>query len=132
MLDAMKPSGDYIDYLLELLEPLGDVRARRMFGGFGIYRDDLMFALVAGDTLYLKADDGNRPAFEALDLPSFVYHKNGRPYSMSYYQAPADALEDGPLLCRWAREAHQAALRATAGRSARRRRPDDRRSGSGT
>ncbi len=47
---------EFIAYLLELLEPLGSVKAKAMFGGFGIYRDDLMFGLVSKDTFYLKVD----------------------------------------------------------------------------
>ena len=50
----------FISYLLELLAPFGNVRAKKMFGGHGIFKDELMFGLVADETLYLKADDGNR------------------------------------------------------------------------
>lgn len=46
-----------VDHCLELLAPLGAVRARRMFGGYGLYVDDLFVALIAVDRLYLKADE---------------------------------------------------------------------------
>ena len=40
-------------------------RSKRMFGGVGLYAGDLFFALIAGDVLYLKADDSTaRPARE--------------------------------------------------------------------
>ena len=41
----------------EIFRGLGPVQIRRMFGGQGIYRDELMFALVASGELYLKTDD---------------------------------------------------------------------------
>jgi len=105
---------EYITYLLELLAPLSDVRAKKMFGGYGIYRNDLMFGLVADDTLYLKADDKNRPDFEAKNLDPFTYHKKGKAYSMSYYCAPEDVLENSEQLCSWAEKAYAAAVRAAA------------------
>lgn len=111
-----KPHSEFVVYLLELLAALGEVRARRMFGGYGIYYDSLMFALVADDTLYLKVDDANRPAFAARRLAPFVYHKNGKPYSMSYYQAPDDALDSAEQLNAWAGGAIAAARRAAAQR----------------
>ncbi len=35
----------------------GPVTVRPMFGGAGIFRDGLMFALIADEVLYLKADE---------------------------------------------------------------------------
>ena len=57
--------------LVELLAALGAVTAKRMFGGFGLYLDGLMFALIADDVLYVKADAANRAAFEARAMPPF-------------------------------------------------------------
>jgi DNA transformation protein len=50
---------ELIAYLPEVFELFGPVTIRKMFGGYGVYHDGLMFALVADDTLYLKADDEN-------------------------------------------------------------------------
>ena len=50
----MARQSEFVTYLLEQLAPLGEVRARAMFGGYGIYLGERMFALVAEDTLYLK------------------------------------------------------------------------------
>lgn len=105
-----------VDYLLELLEPLGQVSARKMFGGYGIYHQGLMIGLVADDTLYLKVDEQIRAAFTAAGSEPFVYHKRGKPYSMSYYRAPESALDETDELCRWARLAYAAAVRTAAGK----------------
>jgi DNA transformation protein len=56
---------DFTAHCLELLAPAGRARARRMFGGHGLYVDDLFVALVLGDNLYLKADALSAPRFDA-------------------------------------------------------------------
>ena len=108
----MARSSEFVDFVLESLQPLGDVSARRMFGGHGIYKDGLMFALIADDQLYLKVDDGNRLAFEAEGLQRLTYKVKGRPVRMSYYEAPSEGLDDPETLCTWARNAYGAARRA--------------------
>ena len=107
-------SSDFVEYVLELLAPLGPVKARKMFGGYGLYHDGLMFALIGDEILYIKADDANRQQFTAAGCQPFSYHKKGKPYHMSYYQAPAEALDDAQTLCEWARLGYDAAVRATA------------------
>ncbi|MGR4068581.1 TfoX/Sxy family protein [Halomonas sp. LR3S48] len=108
--------GDYTDYLQDVFARFGPVSARRMFGGHGLYHQGLMFALVADDTLYLKADDGNVGDFEREGLEPFLYHKAGREVRMSYYRAPEAIFEDQELAAEWAGGAFAAALRAKAGK----------------
>jgi DNA transformation protein and related proteins len=103
---------EYTEYLREVLSDFGPVTARRMFGGYGLFHGGLMFALVMDDVLYLKADDGNRPDFEAAALPPFDYEKRGRRVTLSYYQAPDDMLDDPDVAAHWACRALEAARRA--------------------
>ena len=106
-----KPLPEFVNFLLEQLSSIGPVRARGMFGGHGVYLEDIMFGLVADETLYFKVDDGNRSFFEQLDLPPFTYEKNGKPFAMSYFMAPPDALEISEELCQIAQQAFAAAMR---------------------
>lgn len=108
----MSYSQEYVDHLLELLGGFGDCRARPMFGGVGIYRDDLMFGLVAGDVFYLKADETNRQEFVRRGLGKFRYLRSGKPCYLSYYEVPAEALDDVETMCAWAQAAWEVALRA--------------------
>jgi DNA transformation protein len=102
---------DFIPFVQELLEDWAPVSTRRMFGGHGIYHEGLMFAIVMDQRLYLKADDVNRPDFEALGLAPFTYTMKGRDVALSYWAAP-DAIFDQPCdAVRWARSAWDAALR---------------------
>ena len=118
----MPKRSEFVDYLLEQLASLGEVSARGMFGGWGIYHEGRMFALVAEDTLYLKADDANRADFERENLQPFRYAKSDRGVAvMSYYQPPAAAIDDRDLLCAWARKGLEAAGRAAAREKPRKR-----------
>jgi DNA transformation protein len=111
-------SSDLVNHCLELLAPLGAVRARRMFGGHGLYCDDLFFALIAADRLYLKTDAQSRPAFEAAGCEPFVYDARGRATATSYWAVPAEAMESAGQMQPWARLAMAAALRARAAKPA--------------
>jgi DNA transformation protein len=108
----MAGSSGFVAFVLDSLQPLCGVSARRMFGGWGIYKDGVIFALIAHDQLYLKVDDGNRAAFQANRLAPFTYAGKGRPVQMSYYEAPGEGFDDPEILCDWARDAYAAALRS--------------------
>ena len=47
----MARHSEFVEFVLELLTPVGAVRARAMFGGFGIYRGDTFFAIIVDDKL---------------------------------------------------------------------------------
>ncbi len=110
----MARQDSFVEYTLELLEPLGPVRARAMFGGWGLYDGGLMFGLIIEGRLYLKVDDVTRPAFEAAGCEPFVYTGAHKPVTMSYWTAPTDAQDDALALLPWARRGVEAARRAAA------------------
>ncbi|HJV62065.1 MAG TPA: TfoX/Sxy family protein [Albitalea sp.] len=107
---------ELVAHSIELLQPLGSVRARRMFGGHGLYADDLFVALIAFDQLYLKADEHTRARFEAAGCRPFVYEAAGKQVTLGYFTVPAEAMESPALMQPWARLAVDAALRARAGK----------------
>jgi DNA transformation protein len=91
------------DYLRDLFASFRPVTVRRMFGGAGIYADGVMFALVAGGAIYLKADETNRPDFEREGLPPFHYEaRNGKRAVMSYWRMPERLYDDPDELAQWA------------------------------
>jgi DNA transformation protein and related proteins len=94
---------EFVEYCTELLGSVGAVRARRMFGGHGLYVDELFVALIAFDRLYLKVDAQTRPAFEAAACAPFVYDGAGKAVSLGYFSAPEEAMESPPLMQPWAR-----------------------------
>lgn len=107
-------SDDFVDYVMELFGPFGTATERRMFGGHGVFLDGLMFAIVSGDTLYLKADEMNRIEFEQAGCEVFGYARKGRRATLNFFRAPEDAMESPELMLPWARSAYAAALRTNA------------------
>ena len=106
---------EFVDYLHEVLAPFGRINARRMFGGHGIYREGIMFALLSGETLYLKADKETAGLFESRGLCRFGYARNGKVIRLSYYEAPEEIFENEEDATLWATRAFEAALRGQAG-----------------
>lgn len=106
----MPVSDEYLTYVLDQLQQVGPVTAKRMFGGAGIYASGVVFALVADDVLYLKADETNREDFERAGAGPFQPWPD-KPMTMSYYEVPADVLEDRDLLRQWGQKALHAAGR---------------------
>ena len=109
----------FASYVAELMQPLGQVRSRAMFGGFGIFLDGVMFALIADSVLYLKADKETEKDFTENGLEPFTYRKKGKKFKMSYFQAPEETLENDQEMNYWASKAYQAALRAASGKQKR-------------
>jgi DNA transformation protein len=101
---------------LDLFAEIRGVRARRMFGGAGLYVGEVMFGLLSDGAIYLKADDQLRPEFEAEGSSPFVYQPSSaaRPVAMSYWRLPDSALDDSEAACAWAGKALDAARRSKA------------------
>ena len=108
-----EPSGrDLAQRIEAALLPLGPVRAKRMFGGHGVFLEGLMFALIADDRLYLKVDGETKALFAAAGAEPFVYRGKTRPVEMSYWSMPADPDADREAFLEWARKALEAAHRS--------------------
>lgn len=117
----MARNNTFVDFVLEQLAFVRGLHARAMFGGHGLYQDELIFAIVLDDTLYLKANDATRADFEARGLAPFSYSVRGKTMTMPYYPAPADVFEDAAELRLWTDKALAAAL--GAGKTKRRSGP---------
>lgn len=101
----MTTSPEYRAFVEEQLAPLGPVTIRAMFGGAGVYSDGVMFALIADDELYFKADETTVPDFEAEGCGPFTYESKGKPIRMSYWKCPERLFEDPDEMADWARRA---------------------------
>ena len=107
-----KPERDsFAEFVLEQLAPLGTITARNMMGGKTLYCAGTIFALIGHGAVFLKADDENRPSFETQGWPAFRPDPN-EPGTMSYYEVPADVLENRDELARWAAGAIAAGRRS--------------------
>jgi len=107
----MKKHSEFIEFLKETFEEFGMIDARRMFGGYGIYHEGIMFGLVANNTLYLKGDETTEKFFKSMGLSRFKYDRVGKKVEMSYYQAPEEVYDDREKAALWAGRAYEVALK---------------------
>lgn len=91
----------FASYVLEQLAAVEDLRSRRMFGGHGIYSGGRFFGIVHGGRLYLKTDAESRAEFERRGMGPF--QPNSDQVLKSYFEVPADVLEQPEQLILWAR-----------------------------
>ncbi len=120
-------SDSFHAFVRELFEGLGPVTIKKFFGGGGVYADGAMFALLASDTIYLKADDALKRDLAEAGSGPFIWTpssgpKAGQQVEMSYWRLPDAALDDPDEAVCWARRALEVARRAPAKGKAKQRR----------
>lgn len=91
------------DYVLEQLRDLGNVDCRRMFGGYGLYYRGIFFGILSRGQVYFKTSDETRP--EYVERGMAYFQPNARQRLTSYYEVPADVIEDAESLAEWALQA---------------------------
>lgn len=115
----MKATNEFVANLNDVFAPFGEIQAKRMFGGYGIYHNGLMFALVFDDVLYLKSDENSAASFIELGLQKFEYEKSGKKVRMSFYAAPEEVFDDDEKAKEWGGRAYEAALRSKKSKTSR-------------
>lgn len=98
---TIQAADGFVAWCVELLSPLGAVRAKAMFGGHGLYVDECFVAIVEDEVLYLKADAQSSPAFAAAGSAPFTYTAGGKSMTMSYWRALDDAMESPAAMRPW-------------------------------
>lgn len=73
---------------MRLFERLGQVKSRSMFGGFGIFINDTMCALIVNNQLHLRTTDETAPHYQALGYQAYCYKKRGFPVITKYFALP--------------------------------------------
>jgi DNA transformation protein and related proteins len=91
------------DFVIDQLQKLDGVEARRMFGGFGLYQEEIFFGIVHKGRLYFKVDDSSVGEYRQRKMKPF--RPNPKQTLKSYYQVPVEIFEDADELNRWARDA---------------------------
>jgi DNA transformation protein len=103
-LKSMRVSSGFREYVLDQLAALPGLRDRSMFGGVGLYADDLFFGILASDVLYFKVQDSNRQEYEQAGSRPFKPYAD-RAMTMPYYAVLIEIVEDAATLVKWARRA---------------------------
>ena len=115
-------------HIVDAFRAFGAIQLKRMFSGYGLFRNGVMFGLLHDDVLYLKADLENVADFMSLGLAQFTYVRNGKTVGLSYYQAPDLVMDDSAEAAKWAQRSFEAALRGSASKAkaGRNRKPKSR------
>ncbi|SRR5688572_2966603 len=106
----------FIAHVHDLLGPMGTVATRAMFGGHGVYVDEVMVGVIMEGALYLKVDPETQLHFEAVGSEPYVYLGQQEPITMSYWSVPDEAMESAQAMRPWAELARAAAVRHARGK----------------
>ena len=97
------------DELLARLAPIGELRAKRMFGAFGLYCDELFFGLIDAGIVYFQVDEASVELYRAAGAARFQPFPGRGKDSLGYYEVPLEVLERDAELRVWAARAVAAA-----------------------
>ncbi len=101
----MAVSSETLEYAKDMFSGLGPISANRMFGGAGLYAEGVMFALIAFDQFFMKADPSLATEYEAAGSEAFVYDTKKGPRRIGgLWRLPDSALDDPDEALNWARK----------------------------
>jgi len=106
----MSRHNEFVEFVTEQISLIGGLRVRAMFGGYGIYQNDRIFAIIVDDRLYFKVDAISRAEFVAKGLSPFTYVARGKCVTMQYFVAPPEVFEDREAMRNWVQKAYRAAV----------------------
>jgi len=96
---------EYIDYVLELLEPINAISSGKFFGGHGVSCNSVQFAMIMGNALFFVVDDSTRDKYIDMGTECFWYtKKTGKVNVKKYHEVPGELFDDQSTLLEWARE----------------------------
>ncbi|ATA23561.1 competence-specific regulator [Brenneria goodwinii] len=96
---------------------LGDITSRSQFGGYSIAANKIIFALVSGGELYLRASKKDEQYFHDRNMPHLIYTKRGMPVPLNYYLVDESLWENTTQLLRYARMSLSGAQQDKAARN---------------
>ena len=110
----MALDAEFMIWFEDLFSVVPDAKIKRMFGGAGVFRHSLMFALATSEgKLSLKADNKTIPDFIAEGCSEWEHRsKNGKIKTMGYWYMPKRLSEDSDELLAWSMKAFDIAVRA--------------------
>ena len=120
----MSVSNSFSAFLHDAFAEFGTIHIRKMFGGAGVYKDGVMFGLVADDVLYLKADAALAALFEAEEMEPLIFTPaNGKAIAMSYWRAPERLFDEPEQLAEWAERSLEVAIKLKRTKKTKKKKP---------
>ena len=116
----MKRVDSMVELLANVVSPATETR--EMFGGTCFLAGDAIFAIVWKGRLFFKTLPDGVAAFEERGSTAFCPYKDPRRAIKSFWEVPADVVDDEELLGTWASRAQKAAIAKKKASPSRRRR----------
>lgn len=110
----MRQLPEFVDYCLERMSFIRGLNIHAMFGGYSIYQDDYIFAIIVKGTLYFKVDIVVQGDFVERGLLPFNYVARGKLVTLQYFEAPPEVFEESDTMRDWVRKALDASIRQSS------------------
>ncbi len=123
----MALQSEFVTWLEDMFCVVPGTTIRKMFGGVGVFRHGLMYALATSDgRVSMKADEQTIPDFKAEGCEEWQYvRKSGKSATMGYWYVPERLSDDSDALLEWSMKAFDVALRADQKKSPSQRKMRD-------
>lgn len=102
----MAKTDGFKEFVLDQLADLRGITCRAMFGGYGLRYRESFFGIIHKGRLYFKVTPETVESYRALGSKPFRVTSSMT--LKTYYEVPADVLEDAARLAEWAETASQA------------------------
>ena len=104
----MSASKEFVEYILELLEPVGEVHTSRMFGGVLLKVGDTQLGVLFGDTLYFKVvDSALQKQYKESGSKQFTYTRKDKKDPViikNWWSVPESAMDNSDELVQLAED----------------------------
>ncbi|MFW9854258.1 MAG: TfoX/Sxy family protein [Candidatus Thorarchaeota archaeon] len=102
---------EYLDYIInDVFKDFEGITYKAMFGGYGIYKNQVIFAIIVDGELFFKVGSKNRADFKLYDTHPFIYERKGKKIAMSYWTLPEEIMNDKETLQVWIDRAVEVSL----------------------
>jgi DNA transformation protein len=93
----------FVGFILDQLAGVERLGCLAMFGGYALYCGPTFFGIISKGGLYLKTDEAS--VREHVGLATVPFLPDGPDVLRTYYQVPAEVLQNRERLTRWANAA---------------------------
>ena len=104
----MKVSQEFLEYILDMLAPVGQVTATRMFSGVLLKVDGVQLGILFSETLYFKVTDLElQQEYREKGSVQFTYTRKDKVTPVvikNWWSVPDEAVDSGEELVRLAQE----------------------------
>ena len=102
--------GNFLNYVLDQLSDMDNFTFKKMLGGIGFYRNDLLFGAISGGKFRLKT--AHKCEGEQAPSPAANRYSFNQLREELFCIVPTEVLRNKTILTQWANMAYEAAVDA--------------------